>query len=316
MKHMILVLITWLMHVPAAFAAGTYDSSLLHDTAIMVNGMPVSGEAFLFAMAGCRTACYDYFLQKYGAYDSADFWQHSFNGEVPAQWLEQQTILRWKEDICRLQAMQHYGVLNGFDFTRFKRQWKEENNRRQNGQLVYGNTWLDAFSFYSYLLSNAWLETQRSIVKQMPPDTAVMQQIYEREKLRAFQKTPTVSVRLYQQVAGGKELQVQDIVFEPAGRKADELQWGVVYTQSMQLYKPGARSAPFQNDAGQECTVECLVWQPNGYLPAGDVQENIKQLYAAGILEKQWQQLHAGCRIRVNKDLCGKLVAGGFRAVL
>lgn len=316
MKRIICIITIWVMNVPAANAAGTYDSSLLYATAITVNGMQVSGEAFLFAMAGCRTACYDYFLQKYGAYDSADFWQHSFNGEVPAQWLEQQTILRWKEDICRLQAMQHYGILSGFDFNRFKRQWKQENNRRQSGQLVYGNTWLDAFSFYSYLLSNAWLETQRSIVRQIPPDAALMQQIYEREKLHAFQKTPTVKVRLHQQVAGGKQLQVQEIVFEPAGRKADELQWGAVYTQSMQLYKAGVCSAPFQNDAGQLCTVECLAWQHNGYLPARDVQENIKQLYAAGILEKQWQQLHAGCRIQINRDLCRKLVAGGFRAVL
>lgn len=328
MKRIISVIAAWWVYVLAANAAGTYDSSaanvkdsdLLHAVAMRVNGMPVSGEAFVFTMNGCRTACYDYFLQKYGTYDEADFWQHSFRGEVPAQWLERETVQRCKEDLCRLQVMQCYGVLNGFDFLRFKQQWKEENNRRQGGvngqQVVYGNTYLDAGSFYSYLLSNAWLEAQRNLVRQHPPTATQQQQVYEAAKQQSFQKAPTVQIRLYQQIAGQQESTVQDILFEPAGRKADELQWGTVYTQSMQLGKAGKRSPPFQNEAGQVCEVECLVWQEHGYLPAADVQENILQLYAEAHINKQLQQLRAGCQVQVNKAICKQLVAGGCRQVL
>jgi hypothetical protein len=187
--------------------------------------------------------------------------------------------------------MQSYGVLKEYDFTRFLAQWQQENKSRAQqvaaGKLVYGNIAFDMYSYYAYVNTNAWLSTQRQLLEQQEIAVAAFKTYYAQIKEQQFKKPPTVVVTLVTKDAVTRKESSRSIRFEPESRKADELQWGEVFTRSIALNKTGARSQWFTDEAGNACQVTCSQYIAHGYIPFAAALENVKAAYAEHLLAQQ-----------------------------
>jgi hypothetical protein len=170
-------------------------SSGVDDTfpVVQIDSEKVWKGEFIWRMNGFRSACFNFFMQKYNAsYNGPDFWDHPFNGITPMEWIWKRTLQQLVEDKVKIRIMQQYGVLPGFDHTQFLKAFGDENKKRkimiEQGQVIYGIQQFDESSFYEYILSNALLETERRMLAADP--AARFPQVLERKikeaKIKVF----------------------------------------------------------------------------------------------------------------------------------
>jgi hypothetical protein len=167
---------------PAA-SFGDDDTSTL----IQIDSERVSKGEFVWRMNGFRSACFNYFMQKYNAsYGGPDFWDHPFNNITPGEWIRKRTLQQLVEDKVKIKLMQHYGLLPGFDYTQFGKAYREENEKRktliEQGQVIYGIQQFGDNSYYEYILSNALLETEKRMLAIDPPSEKELRDYYGRVK--------------------------------------------------------------------------------------------------------------------------------------
>lgn len=128
-----------------------------NDTVLTINGEPVSMDEFLNIRSGLRANTYSYFSQKYGARDSINFWTTSFNGEVPADILRQNTIDELKRIKTEQILMKIHGIIDDISYSGFLKELNKENGRRKMAVMknkpIYGPLQYDAKRFYVYLQS-------------------------------------------------------------------------------------------------------------------------------------------------------------------
>jgi len=153
------------------------------STLIRIDSERVSKGEFVWRMNGFRSACFNYFMQKYNAsYNGPDFWDHPFNGITPGEWIRTRTLQQLVEDKVEIEVMQQYGLLPGFDYTQFLRAYRDENEKRktliQQGQVIYGIQQFRDDNFYEYILSNARLETERRMLAANPPSEKELRDYY------------------------------------------------------------------------------------------------------------------------------------------
>lgn len=275
------------------------------EVVALVNQVPVYKDEFMWRMTGLRSACYDYFIQKYVVQNTAAFWHQSFNGECPLEWIKQKTLAQIREDRGKLAVMQRYGVLKGFCFEQFQQACSRENEKRKwlaaNQSVVYGMVNMDAYTLYEYILSNALQETKRRMLALEPPPADTLKKLYEQLKEEQFHLVPTISVA-YTSITGERDSITQTLTFNPAYSKSDELEWGSVYTQSMRLKKTGERSLVFKNAGGQDCFVTCTAFHDNGYLPFEQLTGNLQSLYAEAIFDAWVKASLAHEAIAINRQ--------------
>jgi hypothetical protein len=284
-------LILWAVLQSSVTNAALPADSLAQRVVVRVGQLEVPAAELAWHMQSLRTACYSYFTGRYGVYNGSDFWQHSFSGDTPVVWLRGKALQQMIADKQKLLLMQSYGVLKEYDFTRFLAQWQQENQRRAQqvaaGQVVYGNIAFDVYSYYAYVNTNAWLNTQRQLLAQQKIAVAAFKTWYEQIKEQQFKKQPTVVVTLLTKHAVTRKLSSRSIRFEPESRKGDELQWGEVFTRSIALNKTGARSQWFTDEAGNACQLTCSGYIAHGYISFEAALENVKTAYAAHLLVQQ-----------------------------
>ena len=280
-------LIGWQTAIKAAMPA----DSILPQVVFSIGKLQVTADEFKWKMSSCRTACFSWFTEHYGVYDGADFWQHGFSSDTPVVWLRQKALSELTEEKHRLLVMQSYGILPDYSFPCFLSLWEQENQERaagvQSGTPIYGNIHFNKDSYYSYLFSKAWLETQRKYLEKQPATTAQLQAYYEASKEKQFKKTASQWVVLTVKGTGTGAESRQPIFFDPQMQKTDELQWGEIFTRSLSLKRTGEASDWFTNETGDSCRVVCTKRKQNGYLPFREVLENVKTNYAEQQLVRQ-----------------------------
>jgi len=188
---------------------------------ISINGIPVYEDEFEFVKQGLRTECITYFINKYGTYDCADFWEHSFKGEVPRLWLKEKTMAKCKTQRVLVSLMNKYGVLKSFNFSSFKTMWKKENLTREaevkNSGLVYGTIGFDQQTYYTYLISKSILDTEREIVRKSDLSEKQWRAYYETIKTKQFRKLPSKEIVLYRN--NNKTIDTVKVKFDASNRR-------------------------------------------------------------------------------------------------
>jgi hypothetical protein len=195
---------------PAA-SFGDDDTS----TVVQIEGERVSKGEFVWRMNGFRSACFNFFMQKYNAsYNGPDFWDHPFNNITPMEWIRRRTLQQLVEDKVKIKIMQQYGVLPGFDYKQFLKALRDENEKRkiliEQGQVIYGIQQFEESSFYEYVLSNALLETERRMLAVDPPSEKELRDYYGRVKNKEPGYLPFRQVRenIRMQVAAARFHQI------------------------------------------------------------------------------------------------------------
>jgi hypothetical protein len=127
------------------------------DTILTVNGEPVSIAEFLHTRSGLRANTYSYFSQKYDARDNLNFWTTSYNGEVPAEILKQNTIDKLKRVKSEQILMKIYGITEDISYSGFLKDLNTANIKRkmavEKNEPIYGPIQYDEKRFYDYLQS-------------------------------------------------------------------------------------------------------------------------------------------------------------------
>jgi hypothetical protein len=152
------------------FAISSYDDSV---TVVEIGDMKVSKREFIWRMDGLRSACFDFFLQRYHAsFTDSHFWDRVYDGTTPLQWIKNRTVEQLKVEKGQIRLLQQLGLLKGYNHSQFLAVLAQENERRKmlvdQGAAIYGPQQYDANSYYEYLLSNALLEAKRLMAANHP----------------------------------------------------------------------------------------------------------------------------------------------------
>jgi hypothetical protein len=127
------------------------------DTVLTINGEPVSVAEFLNIRSGLRANVYSYFSQKNGTGENKNFWKTSFEGEVPGEILNKQTIEVLKKIKTEQILMKNNGITKDISYSGFLEYLNAENERRKVAIIknipVYGPVHYDEKIFYDYLHS-------------------------------------------------------------------------------------------------------------------------------------------------------------------
>lgn len=299
--YLLIILMFFIVIQPSPYAtAACWDGPA--KIVARINDSPVYEDEFEFVKQGLRSDCLTYFANKYGTYNEADFWQHSFKGEVPAIWIKEKTLALCKQQKLLIAVMNKYGVLKNFTYSSFKNKWQQENTARsnqiKNGGLVYGTVNFDEQTYHTYVMSNALLATKHAIVKQCNFTEKQWATCYEQIKFKHFKKLPTKQLMLYK---CGQNNIVDSVTlnFNPSSNKTDELTWGEVYTRSLSLTKPGQITEHFRDANGDECFIKCITITDNGFFSFQEMINNVKALYAEQVINNEVKRSSKSCVVKV-----------------
>lgn len=107
-----------------------------------VNGYDITYDEFMQYASKHRANIRAYFMQQYEVVDSKDFWQKSFNGEIPIEKLRQATM----EELIRVKVEQSemvtLGIAKDVEYATLLKELQQENEDRLNaleaGKIIYG----------------------------------------------------------------------------------------------------------------------------------------------------------------------------------
>ncbi|MDQ6423181.1 peptidylprolyl isomerase [Paenibacillus sp. LHD-117] len=176
-----------------------------HDTddkyMALVDGIPISTKEFDKAIEANKTPIIDYFYNKYGAEQTAEFWTTSFEGEIPAESimnkaLEESVKIKIRQLIAREQ-----GMLQDISYEGFLRQLNEENKRRQrairNREVIYGPRQYEENAYFEYVLSNTTRLVKGQLMEeQWKPDDQQLKWFYDLRKNQLYLSHGLVKVKL------------------------------------------------------------------------------------------------------------------------
>ncbi|NQX64030.1 hypothetical protein [Paenibacillus qinlingensis] len=117
-----------------------------------VNGVAVEAREFSALLGAERSKTYAYFQDKYGAEDSTEFWNHSYNGEIPMEKITQSVLKQLVKRKVQQALGVQYGLLKDTSYSTFLEELRIENERRkkevEGGRPVYGPKQVTEKVFY------------------------------------------------------------------------------------------------------------------------------------------------------------------------
>ncbi len=119
-----------------------------------VNGEPIYTAEFQLFMTHDRAEAAAYFYEKYGAVDGPDFWNSTYDGSTPLEYLKELAL----RDAVEVKVMQCCAKLEGIteniDYVSIQKQWERENRQRaqksKDGQILFGPAQFSLPEFYAY----------------------------------------------------------------------------------------------------------------------------------------------------------------------
>lgn len=129
-----------------------------NEVILTINGESVTKAEFLSIMSSLKGSIYSRFAQKYGVSDSENFWNTSFNGEVPIDILKEETVNKLKVIKVEQILMKNNGIASDISYEGFLQALKEENQRRKKAvsqnEPIYGPVQYDELVYYDVLHQN------------------------------------------------------------------------------------------------------------------------------------------------------------------
>jgi len=189
---------------------------------VMVNGEPISVRLFQRRMVRNRASAYQYFRQKYGAEDSADFWTTPYDGEAPLEWIKQKTL----DECVRIKIEQvlarDHGVIADAGYGAFLSSLERENERRRKalaaGEPIYGPQQYAEDTYFTYSFTNMVLELKKRLSKggELFALDATLLAYYESVKDELYDRGDRVTVWAIEISFGQREGESEGLTREEA----------------------------------------------------------------------------------------------------
>ncbi|WP_223260445.1 peptidyl-prolyl cis-trans isomerase [Paenibacillus ihbetae] len=165
-----------------------------------VDGFPIHANEFQRAIHANKSVIIRYFYEKYGAEQSAAFWNTSYGGEFPLELLKKKAL----EDTVNLKIQQiiamEQGVLTDISYGSFEQNFNQENERRQkainNNQVVFGPAQYTEEAYLEYVMGNSILSVKNRLMERdWKPNDEQLKTFYETKKDQLYKAPATVKVQ-------------------------------------------------------------------------------------------------------------------------
>lgn len=168
------------------------------QTAMQVNGEPVAKEEFKLFEDGNLANTVNYFNLKYNAEYTEDFWNRSFDGEVPCELLRKNTIEQLVKVKIEQKLLKDYGIVTDITYTNFLENLKKENKRRNKAlkskQVIYGPVNYSEREYYDYLLTTNIIKLKEILVQKgiIKVSVSNLMDFYDKNSETLFPSTDTI----------------------------------------------------------------------------------------------------------------------------
>ncbi|NQU88233.1 MAG: hypothetical protein HQ541_20995 [Mariniphaga sp.] len=165
-------------------------------TVLLINGNNVQLGEFLLVANQRKSDIMNLFrknISRYPAIDEEKFWNSTYDGIKPIEKLITETEKQLIRIKIEQELAEQYRIIKKFDYSDFKHNLKQENNRRikavENKQVIYGPVQYSEEFYYGYLHNNMVLVLEEVMGKEVFTFTDKMyQNYYEENKETLFKK--------------------------------------------------------------------------------------------------------------------------------
>lgn len=199
-----IIIATVLILLMAVFlTTGFYSNSINgYSVAAEVNGMPVAVNELKMFMRNRQAGVSRYFVEKYKTSIDKNFWQTSFNGEIPIETLRQKALadgvtLKIKRGIAL-----KLGLIEDASYKVFVDGMNKENERRaetkRKGEILYGPEQFSEDAYFAYQMGNMELDSKFKLGNgELKPTEEDLMSYYESKKDELYKQSDYIKVRSF-----------------------------------------------------------------------------------------------------------------------
>ncbi len=175
----------------------TACGGLGNDTALTVNGIPISLEEYDMVSGALRSDVLLYYTEKFGETDfSNSFWSRSYgkSESTPAEKLRELTIKKLTENHIILSLAKKEMLISDDTYSGILKDMERENADRadklQGNAPIYGVAQFTAKEYYEYVLSNCSVSLRNNIANDLTD--AQLEAFYEEKKGELYKVPPVL----------------------------------------------------------------------------------------------------------------------------
>lgn len=329
-----LVIAAWLVITRGAPAAPDSPSVSSDNVVATVNNEPISQREFERVFNNNRSRVYDYFLQKYGATDSPDFWTTPHDGQTPQAYGQQLALTELVKIKVQQILLRQNNLSPDITYGYFLKELAAENARRKQavntGQPVYGPVEYSENSYFEYQMQNKVARLKEILFeKDGSPDQAKLQNFYEAVKDQYYKLDDRVKVQKIvlpfgtnQAAARAQAEQLKlrldrgedfeklaflttpglnpsefEQVFDKTTRRTDSETNPV--SKAAALHLPLNRVSELLEEGSSFVLLKCVERQPQGYQAFAEVQPNVRQKYLDDNYDRLVESLVSQAQVRL-----------------
>ena len=166
---------------------------------ICVNDLCISRDEFMLHFNKNISLTTNYFYQNYKAQIDNDFWEKSFEGEVPIDYIKEKTIDRIVQIKIVHQLAVEHGLLKPFTYYDIVKWWNMHNGERkkklEKGGVIYGPVQDSFDNYYEYFYLNLGIKLKDYLNQSLfNVSDSILKEYYENIKQEYFSYTPSVEV--------------------------------------------------------------------------------------------------------------------------
>lgn len=205
-----------------------------------IDGHRIPVREFALYLAQDRAATFSYFQQTYGAADGPRFWNASYGGRTPADYLRELALTDVTRATVILDLGRHTGLIPDAGYDAFLADWQAENIRRLKAvtahQVIYGPVQYTETDYFSYILAE--------ISAALPEELAASGTIRTSDTLlHAYYQAHLNSYRGQAGSAGA-------VAYPPYSQVASQVRQDYLHAQFQALIGRLAKSARIHIDSG------------------------------------------------------------------
>ncbi|WP_152394744.1 hypothetical protein [Paenibacillus guangzhouensis] len=174
----------------AAWRMTSYASG--DDVVFTIDQAKVTEGEFELFLQNYKALTTSYFKRTYNADYDENFWNSTYNGENPLDYAKRKAMDDLKQVKIEQMLMQEQGIVSDISFAAFLKQFKKENEERQEkvrkGEPIYGPQQYGASEYYSYVQNMNRQRWMDSLTKEAmnTQSEKTLQSMYEEMKQEFF----------------------------------------------------------------------------------------------------------------------------------
>lgn len=267
-------------------------------TVMEVDGLAVSKEEFRLALDENISTVYNYFSKKYGAQDSADFWETEFDGVTPREYAKEMAKTELVDKKCRQKLMLECGIISDAGYSAFLKELNQVNRQRKrikdSGGVIYGPVQYSEKEYDIYCMSNREIELKRRL-EQVQCTEEEIHGWYEKNQEILYKIPDTVVID-----ADGQQME-----FTPPLARHDATAYPEIYDAAYRLTAGGETDVELPE--GETVHIKCVSRTDNGYMSFDDAYDSAKEALVSEKYERLVDERKARAEVKVNDTVYQKI---------